>query len=60
VFMVMAVHHLSGSKATLVVFLPALLIVVPLITFVLTFVGGVLLLCFLGAYLFLLWEISQG
>ena len=58
VFMVMAVHHLSGSKATVIIFLPALLFVVPLITFALTFVGGVLLLCLLGAYLFLLWEVS--
>jgi hypothetical protein len=55
VFMVMAVHHQSGSKATLIVFLPALLIVVLLVTFALPFVGGVLLFCLLGAYLFLLW-----
>jgi hypothetical protein len=58
VFMVMAVHQLNGSKASLVVFLPALLLVVLLVTFVLPFVGGVLLFCLLGAYLFLLWDIS--
>jgi hypothetical protein len=58
VFMVMAVHHLNGSKATAIIFLPVLLVVVPLITFTLTFVGGVLLLCLLGAYLLLLWEVS--
>jgi hypothetical protein len=58
VFMVMAVHHLRGSKATIVVFLPALLIVALLVTFTLTFVAGVLLFCLLGAYLLLLWEVS--
>ncbi len=48
---------LSGSKATVAVFLPVLLIVVLLITLVLPFVGGILLFCLLGAYLLLLWEV---
>ena len=58
VFMLMAVHHLSGSKATMIVFVPILLLVVLLVTFTLTFVGGLLLFCLLAAYLSLLWEIS--
>jgi hypothetical protein len=57
VFMLMAVHRLSGRKATVVVFLPVLLIVVLLIILALPFVGGMLLLCLLGAYLLLLWEV---
>jgi hypothetical protein len=57
VFMLMAVYRLDGSKATVVVFLPVLLIVVLLITLVLPFVGGMLLLCLLGAYLLLLWGV---
>jgi hypothetical protein len=55
--MLMAVYRLDGSKATVVVFLPVLLIVVLLITLVLPFVGGMLLLCLLGAYLLLLWGV---
>jgi hypothetical protein len=58
VFMLMAVHELSGPKAVMIVFVPVLLLVVLLVTFTLTFVGGMLLFALLGAYLLLLWEFS--
>jgi hypothetical protein len=39
VFALMAVHHLSGGKATLVVFLPAMIITLLIIIFVVTFIS---------------------